>query len=334
LICYKNLFKLKQVLKSAAIDEDVAILFKDHVYTILLESFWKNVDSMIQLIEPIVNAITLLEGDKPIIHKVYPTVKNLMLRLIEVVEEIDLEDLKDKKTLLDNISKRLKNIVKPVHIAAHLLNPKTLGNDLTNEEHIDVSEFINNFAMNSYDLNDEDCLTELINYKNKEGLYSKTFLWKTVSKLEPLIWWKSFNSSLSKLAQKILSIPVSSAATERSFSSFANVHSKKRNRLLTERAAKLTYISHNWKTLDRNKNDEDDNNSEIEDFTQNETTPFILQHGNSSHHREKSFNLNLTQEESDLESASSGTENEQFSLHDTDTSLGFSCTDHDSEKDF
>lgn len=123
---------------------------------------------MIQLIEPIVNAITLLEGDKPIIHKVYPTVKNLKLRSIEVVEEIDLEDLKDKKTLLDNISKRLKNIVKPVHIAAHLLNPKTLGNDLTNEEHIDVSEFINNFAMNSYDLNDEDCLTELINYKNKE----------------------------------------------------------------------------------------------------------------------------------------------------------------------
>jgi hypothetical protein len=41
--------------------------------------------------------------------------------------------------------------------------------------------------MNSYDLNDEDCLTKIINYKNKEGLYSKTFLWKTVSKLEPLI---------------------------------------------------------------------------------------------------------------------------------------------------
>jgi len=136
------------------------------------------------------------------------------------------------------------------------------------------------------------------------------------------------------LAQKILSIPVSSAATERSFSSFANVHSKKRNRLLTERAAKLTYISHNWRTLDRNKNDEDD--SKIEDFTQNETTPFIL-HGNSSHHREKSFNLNFTsiqEEESNLELESSGTENEQFSLHDTDTSLGFSCTDHDSDKDF
>jgi len=137
----------------AAIDEDVAILFKDHVYTILLESFWKNIDSMIQLIEPIVNSITLLEGDKPIIHKVYPMVKNLKLRLIEVVEEIDLEDLNDKKTLLGNISNRLKNIVKPVHITAHLLNPKTLGNDLTSEEHIDVSEFINNFAMNSYDLN-------------------------------------------------------------------------------------------------------------------------------------------------------------------------------------
>lgn len=53
-----------------------------------------------------------------IIHDVYPTDKNLKLRLIEVVEEIDLEDLKEKKTLLGNISKRLKNIVQPVHIAA------------------------------------------------------------------------------------------------------------------------------------------------------------------------------------------------------------------------
>jgi len=80
-----------------------------------------------------------------------------------------------------------------------------------------------------------------------------------------------------------------------------------------------------FERLDRNINDEDD--SEIEDFTQNETTPFILQHGNSSHHREKSFNLNFTstqEEESDLELESSGTENEQFSLHYTDTSMGFS----------
>lgn len=125
--------------------------------------------------------------------------------------------------------------------------------------------------MNSYDLNDEDCLTEIMNYKNKERFYSKTFLRKTVSKLESLMWWKSCNSSLSKLARKILSIPVSSAVTKRSFCYFANVHSKKRNRLLTERVAKLTFISHKWKTLDRSKNDEDDNDSKIEDFTKNET---------------------------------------------------------------
>lgn len=113
------------MLKSAAINEDVAISFKNHVYTTILESFWKNIDSMIRLIEPIVNAITLLEGDKPIIHKVYPTVKNLKLRLIEVVEELDLEGIKIKKTLLGNISKRLKNIVKPVYIAARLKSKNT-----------------------------------------------------------------------------------------------------------------------------------------------------------------------------------------------------------------
>jgi len=44
------------------------ILFKNHVNTILQKYFWKTIDAMIQLIKSIINAITLLEGDKPIIQ--------------------------------------------------------------------------------------------------------------------------------------------------------------------------------------------------------------------------------------------------------------------------
>jgi len=62
-----------------------------------------------------------------------------------------------------------------------------MGSDLTKEDHnIDVSKFINNFANNNYDSNYEEFLTELINYKTKEELFSKTFVWKEDSVLEPL----------------------------------------------------------------------------------------------------------------------------------------------------
>lgn len=51
------------------------------------------------------------------------------------------------------------------------------------------------------------------------------------------------------MAEKILTTPITSAATERSFSTFGNVHTKKRNRLTTERAGKITFIAHNYKLM-------------------------------------------------------------------------------------
>ena len=41
----------------------------------------------------------------------------------------------------------------------------------------------------------------------------------------------------------------SSAATERSFSVYSHIHSRKRNRLTNDRAAKLLYVSHNENLL-------------------------------------------------------------------------------------
>lgn len=51
---------------------------------------------------------------------------------------------------------------------------------------------------------------------------------------DPLQWWEnhaSEYSKLSKLAKKILSVPASSAASERVFSVAGNIITEKRNRL-------------------------------------------------------------------------------------------------------
>ena len=50
---------------------------------------------------------------------------------------------------------------------------------------------------------------------------------------------------------RILSAPCTSAATERSFSTHANIHSKKRNRLTKENAAKITFIIYNWNIFNK-----------------------------------------------------------------------------------
>lgn len=56
---------------------------------------------------------------------------------------------------------------------------------------------------------------------------------------------------LAEVAIRILGAPITSAATERTFSTFSWIHNKNRNRLTTTRAAKLTYLSHNWKLLEK-----------------------------------------------------------------------------------
>lgn len=92
-------------------------------------------------------------------------------------------------------------------------------------------------------------LIDLANYRAKSEFFSKTFLWESVSKITPTAWWKGFCSSteLCKLASRFLELPATSAACERSFSTYGGVHTKKRNRLTNERAAKIVYISHNLK---------------------------------------------------------------------------------------
>ena len=50
---------------------------------------------------------------------------------------------------------------------------------------------------------------------------------------------------LNKIAGKILRLPTTSAAVERSFSCYSNVHTAKRNRLSNERAAKVVFVSQN-----------------------------------------------------------------------------------------
>lgn len=96
-------------------------------------------------------------------------------------------------------------------------------------------------------VNDDQVLGELADYRSKENFFAKPFVWKSVQKTTPTSWWNGIccSTQLSQVASNILSLPPTSAAVERSFSRHAFIHSAKRNRLTTDRAAKLVFIGHN-----------------------------------------------------------------------------------------
>ena len=148
--------------------------------------------------------------------------------------------------------------MKDVHKAANLLDPRYIGKHLSEEDAVDACELIANLAKCAVGISEDDVLAYLASYRSKSGLWSKPFIWSSRHKIEPLVWWNGMCSGrpLSVIATKILSLPTTSSACERSFSTYSHVHTAKRNRLTTARAGKLVYISQNLKFFQPSSHDQ------------------------------------------------------------------------------
>ena len=69
----------------------------------------------------------------------------------------------------------------------------------------------------------------------------------------PRDWWSKYRADfpvLGEFAGLVFAVPTSSAASERAWSIFDIIHSKRRNRLLEEKVDKLVYVYINHAALD------------------------------------------------------------------------------------
>ncbi|XP_076662006.1 E3 SUMO-protein ligase ZBED1-like [Halictus rubicundus] len=71
--------------------------------------------------------------------------------------------------------------------------------------------------------------------------------------LDPYEWWKARTHKyprISKIAKKYLTMPATSAMSERCFSSAGNIVTAKRNRLLPENVNTLVFLHQNKQLID------------------------------------------------------------------------------------
>src|SRR3954468_23898569 len=168
-------------------------------------------------------------------------------------------------------------------MTAYMLDPQFLEESKTNGiESTGYAEFTT-FVNKRFNQEEAvELFAELVNFRNKSSPYDNEIIWKSANILNSSLWWQSWaTSKLQQLAIKILSIPTSSAAAERNFSTFGFIHNKIRNRLKNDHVKKLVYIYGNLKmyngflkiqqkkkkvsnfnNISDNKNDEDSENSE------------------------------------------------------------------------
>ncbi|CAG9792169.1 unnamed protein product [Diatraea saccharalis] len=246
--CLENFLKAKVILQTMVIS-DIRELdtYKENI---LNEAKWAAIENHIRFFTPIVHWISKLEGDYCTIHLVYGA-------LLDIEELLNSRNAMD--VLEDNLPQlrgkfleRKQNALNNLHFAAVILDPKYRGSNLSGEDYLEGCNAIMNLATT----NDEsiNVLQELSEYKCRNRLYGKNIIWQAANTIDPKDWWMTFfeKTLLGQIAIKILTVPATSASVERSFSTFSHIHSRKRNKLTTERAGKICYISHNWKLMNEN----------------------------------------------------------------------------------
>ncbi|CAB3222407.1 unnamed protein product [Arctia plantaginis] len=234
---------------------------------------------------PLATAILSTERDTSVLSDVYYTFENLKKGLSQVLDESVFLDAEDKNLLLGHVSSRKDFCMQSIHFAAYLLDPRHCGNGLSDEDISKATEFIQEYCVTS-GLDVTNVLTNMAEFKTKTNFFQESKpIWSPAKKLQPRIWWQTFtlNQSVGAIAIKILSVPPSSAASERNWSMFAHTHTKLRNRLKQSRVLKLISIRSNLnllkkkdeKILYNDSEDEDSEDGEIEHVTTSNTDPLV-----------------------------------------------------------
>lgn len=139
----KSLASNRGALQRVAIDQTNITLKKEFRKKILDPDFWETLSSLIQIFEPIVSLITEIEGDNIFIHKVYAKVNELENKLRNAISAFSGET---SELIIELFTSRKASIIRPIHYAAVILDPKDVGSSLTEEELLSGMEFISTLS--------------------------------------------------------------------------------------------------------------------------------------------------------------------------------------------
>jgi hypothetical protein len=148
---------------------------------------------------------------------------------------------------LDIYNHYYEKLYHPAITISYFFDPRYKGEYLPNETS-SISYIIEETVKLADVTNIGKLTREIMEYHGKSGRFSLDFLWLKEATEDPITWWSSLEKDvpfLSQIAIKLMTIPASSAASERNWSDFGYIHNIKRNRLTNENVFKLVSIYSN-----------------------------------------------------------------------------------------
>ncbi|XP_026434341.1 uncharacterized protein LOC113331917 [Papaver somniferum] len=225
-------------------------------------TFWEDVDYSCRVLKPLVKVVRLVDIER---KPTMPCFYEAMRIAREKLEENFSQDDSTWDVIKAIFDKRWKNNFNhALHCAAYYLNPSIfykvpahlMDNDL---KYIEIKRGLHT-AMQRLIPNEEDlekATTELRDYSDANGILGTTVCKKRRYKDQPHDWWITYGGidtpNLQKFAIRVLSLTCSASPCERNWSTFQNLHSKKRNRIKQQKLNDSVFIQYNKKLERRYK---------------------------------------------------------------------------------
>ncbi|XP_021313510.1 uncharacterized protein LOC8078073 [Sorghum bicolor] len=245
------------------------------------ETFWRDVETAVNYFEPLAHVLRRMDSDVPAMGFLYGYLQ-------EAKNEISKRFNNDRRKfeeVFQFIDKRWDSKLQtPLHRAGYYLNPFYY---YQNKVAIEDNETFRDGVITCItklvpDIETQDkIIEELQKLQDVEGSFGKEIAKRQCKNIhfDPAKWWLNHGSSaptLRKLAAKILSLTCSSSACERCWSSFEQVHTKRRNRLLHDRMRDLVFVKLNSKLRQKKDNkDRDPLEKPVSDVLEDEDNEWI-----------------------------------------------------------
>ncbi|KAL5748549.1 hypothetical protein ACOSQ2_025846 [Xanthoceras sorbifolium] len=208
-----------------------------------LDRFWKSAHEAVSVSEPLVRILRIVDGDMPAMGYIYEGIERAKVAIQAYYKGVEEKYL----PLWEIIDRRWNmQLHSPLHAAAAFLNPSIFYNP---NFKIDL-RMRNGFqeAMLKLATTDNDKIEitkEHPIYINAQGALGTDFAVMGRTLNAPGDWWASYGyeiPTLQRAAIRILSQPCSSHWCKWNWSTFENIHSKKRNKAELEKFNDLVFV--------------------------------------------------------------------------------------------
>lgn len=207
------------------------------------EQFWESLKNVLEILNPIADGILEMETRKSDLSQVYQVFQRLLAKF----------EGNDEITSL--VNERWAFIHTQSMGIAYFLNPKTkAGSNMVGTDKQDTIDQLEEFILEKAKISDDeeavskeiDDFVDLVT--NPSDKAKRTIDRKTIA-----TFWNIYDDRfpiLKKVADIVFKVPTSQAASERIWSFYDFIHSKRRNKLTTEKVTMLVFIYANRITKD------------------------------------------------------------------------------------